>query len=59
MKETSTTAARRLATKSSACLRMVAKPFSAIYSLSLLYLSLVAKIWLFFESCKFLAIKKM
>ena len=30
-----TAGARRLATKSSACLRMVAKPFSAIYSLSL------------------------
>lgn len=29
-----TAGASRLATKSSACLRMVAKPFSAIYSLS-------------------------
>ena len=60
--ETSTAAARRLATKSSACLRMVSKPFSAKiinifrfrkikYNMAFLFIIYYTFIELFFELC--------
>ena len=60
--ETSTAGARRLATKSSACLRMVSKPFSAKiinilrfrkikYNMAFLFIIYYTFIELFFEFC--------